>query len=233
MATARRRVEMARAVGADCATEGVFLIGLLNIPAVNMIVGGIVLLFRGVVNDHRKGLGFALGMGVRGEGGGPGDVAMTGGVVVVAAFGKGPFGAGVGFTEGEEIGGDILLGAREAFLAGGELVHESEAEVALFGGEVDGEEAAAEAGGGFPADLAAEAGFIASAREGRQALEEKEENGFEELPIIGAGGEESAEPEVRSVGLIEVEHGEVALAAGGDVEAQTEGAGGSVWSVRA
>jgi hypothetical protein len=213
---------MARAVGADRAAERVLLVGLLNIPTVNMVIGGILLLFFGIVNDHGEDFGFALGMGVRGEGGGPSDVAMTGRVVVVAAFGESPFRTGVGFAEGEEIGGDILFGAREAFLTGGELVHESEAEVAFFGREIYSEEAGTEAGGGFPADLAAEAGFIAGAGEGGQTLEEEKENGFEELPIIGAGGEQGAQPELRTFGLIEVEDGEVALTAGGDIETEPQ-----------
>jgi hypothetical protein len=67
--------------------------------------------------------------------------------------------------------------------------------------------------------LAAEAGFIAGAAEAGELLEEEEEDSFEELPIIGAGGEEGAEPEFGAVGLVEVEDGEVALTGSGDVEA--------------
>jgi hypothetical protein len=99
---------------------------------VQMVVPGIVWFFLGVSTDHAAGLGGPVGVGVGGEGGGPGDVAVAGQVIVIAAFRENPFGAGVGFAKGEKIGGDVLLGAREAFLAGGKLVHEDEAEVALF-----------------------------------------------------------------------------------------------------
>jgi hypothetical protein len=70
--------------------------------------------------------------------------------------------------------------------------------------------------------LAAETGFIAGATKRREALEEVEENGFEEVPVIGASGEEGAEPEFGALGLVEIEGSEVALAGGSDVEAQTE-----------
>jgi len=36
------------------------------------------------------------------------------------------------FAQGKEIGGDVLVVAREMFLSGGELIHQGEAEVMLF-----------------------------------------------------------------------------------------------------
>src|SRR5437867_270053 len=96
------------------------------------------------LDDDAPSGAFAFGVGMSGESGGPGDVAVAGGVQGVAAFGEGPAGAGVEFADGEEIGGDVLLGAGETFFGDGKLVHEGEAEVLFFGGEVDFEKAAAE-----------------------------------------------------------------------------------------
>ena len=84
--------------------------------------------------------------------------------------------------------------------------------------------------GGFPADLAAEAGLIAGGLDARQVLEEIEQNGFEEVPVFGATGEEGEEPEFGAYGFLDVEGGEVALAGGGDVEAEAVGSVGA-WSV--
>ena len=69
-----------------------------------------------------------------------------------------------------------------------------EAEIVLFGGEVDRGEAIAEAASGFPADLLAETGLVAGGLDGLEVLQEIEEDGFEEMPIFGADGEESAQP---------------------------------------
>ena len=66
-------------------------------------------------------------------------------------------------AQGKVIGGDILVTSRNPFLRGGELVHESKAEIMFFGGEVHFREATAELSGGFPTDLFAEAGFITCA----------------------------------------------------------------------
>jgi hypothetical protein len=164
--------------------------------------------------------GFGFGMGVGGECAGPGDVTVAGGVEGVGFFDKGPASAGMDFAEGEEVLGDVGFGAREMFFGVGKLVHEDEAEVMFGGGEIDFKEARAEAGGGFPTDLAAEAGFIAGAADGVEVFEEEKESGFEEMPIFGAGGEEGAEPKFGAFDLVEVEDGEVALAGGGDVEAE-------------
>ena len=112
-----------------------------------------------------EGLEVIAGVGEGGEGSGPGDVAVAGGVVSVAAFGEGPSGAVMNFVQGEEVGGDVVMVFGKVFLGGGELVHEGEAEVEFFGGEVDLGEAGAELVGGFPADLASETRFVAGGLE--------------------------------------------------------------------
>jgi hypothetical protein len=79
--------------------------------------------------------------------------------------------------------------------------------------------------GGFPADLAPEAGLVASGANAREFFEEEEEDGFEEVPIFGAAGEEGAEPEIVGAGFVDVDDGEVAGAGGGNVETKSEGGG--------
>ena len=106
---------------------------------------------------------FALGVSVRSESAGPGDVAMTDRIERIAAFAENPTGAGVLFAQGKVIRGDVLLASGEAFLCGGKLVHQGEAEVVLFAREVDLEETAGKLFGGFPTDLTAETGFVAGA----------------------------------------------------------------------
>ena len=64
----------------------------------------------------------------------------------------------------------------------------------LPGPEIDGEKAVGKLLSGFPADLLAKAAGIPSGFDFRTGLEEKEEDGFEEMPIFGADGEESAQP---------------------------------------
>ena len=54
---------------------------------------------------------------------------MAGGIVAVAAFAEDPFAADKGFAQGEIIGGDVRLASGETLFAGGELVHQGEAEV--------------------------------------------------------------------------------------------------------
>jgi hypothetical protein len=46
------------------------------------------------------------------------------------------------------------------------------------------------------------------------------ENSFEEVPILRAHGQESAEPEFGTAGVIDVKGGEITIATGGDVETQ-------------
>ena len=92
--------------------------------------------------------------------------------------------------------------------------------------ELDLNELAAETVGGFPTDLAAETTGIASSLDRTELGEKFEEDGLEEVPVFGATGEEGAEPEIVGVGFVNVDDGEVALAGGGDVEAQTEVDGG-------
>ena len=122
--------------------------------------------------DHAPSTDFAFGVGVSGEGAGPGDVAMADFVQVVRAFAKDPARAFVAFAQGEEVGGDVLLASGEALPGGGELLHEREAEIVLFAAEVDGNEAAAEMAGGIPADLPAQSGGIARSFERAQFGEE-------------------------------------------------------------
>jgi len=98
----------------------------------------------------------------------------------------------------------------------------------FFGSEIDFEETAGELARGFPTNLAAEAGFVASALNGVEVAEKIKENGFEEVPVFGSHGKKASEPEIGAFGFVNVEAGEIALAGGGDVEAETEGAVGSV-----
>ena len=129
--------------------------------------------------DGGADLAFAFGVSVAGESAGPGDVAMARGVEAVPALGERPAGARVEFAKSEEVGSDVLLGTREALFGDGELVHQAEAEVLLLRGEVDLEEAAAEAAGGFPTDLAAETGFVAGTLKFRDLFEEEEQDGLQ------------------------------------------------------
>ena len=55
-----------------------------------------------------------FGVGVGGEGAGPGDVAVTGRVERVGAFAEGPASPGVGFAQRKVVGRDVGLAFREA-----------------------------------------------------------------------------------------------------------------------
>ena len=171
-----------------------------------------------VVPDGGADRALALGVGVGGECAGPGDVAMAGGVGTVAGFAEGPFAAGEGFAKGEVVRGDVLFAAREALFGDRKLVHERKAEVMFFGGEVHFEETAGVVLGGFPTDLAAEAGFVTGSLDVGQVLEKIEKDRFEEMPIFGAAGEEGAQPEFVALGFVNVDGAEIALAGGGDVK---------------
>src|SRR2546422_6096857 len=111
----------------------------------------------------------------------------------VWAFAENPACALVTFSQGEIIGGNVLVGSGEALLGDGELVHEAETEIVLFAGEIYGGERA-KVLAGFPADLLAEAGGIAGGLHVAQLAQEGEEDGLEEVPIFGAAGEKAAEP---------------------------------------
>ena len=63
----------------------------------------------------------------------------------------------------------------------------------VFGGEVHFFELVGPLAGGFPTDLATEAGFVASGTNVLEFPEEMEEDGFEEVPVFGAGGEEAGD----------------------------------------
>ena len=92
----------------------------------------------------------------------------------------------------------------------------------FFSGEIDLEEAAAELVSSFPTDLATETGFVAGTTDGGQMLHEKEEDGFEEVPVFGAESQECAEPQVGTFRFVDIESGEIAFAGGGDVETEAE-----------
>ena len=166
---------------------------------------------------------FQLEVGVAGEGAGPGDVAVAGGVEGVSAFGEDPLRTVKGFAQGEVIGSDVCVGSRETFFGDGELVHEGKAEFVFFGGEAHGQKPTAEVLFGLPTDLIAETSAVAGAFDIAQLVHEIEENSFKEMPVIGADGEEGAEPEFVAFCFIGVEDGEVALAAGGDIETEAGG----------
>ena len=59
-----------------------------------------------------------LRVGIGRQGAGPGDVAMAGRVVDVAAFAEDPFCSRKCFAQGKVVGGDVLLVFRETLLAG-------------------------------------------------------------------------------------------------------------------
>src|SRR5438128_2631288 len=92
--------------------------------------------------------GFAFDVGMGGESAGPRDIAVAGRIKHIAAFAEDPAGAGVLFTQGKVISGDVLLVARETFLDRGELIHEGKAEIMFLSGEVDLAKDTAEARGG-------------------------------------------------------------------------------------
>ena len=82
-------------------------------------------------------LAFVLSSGIAGEGAGPGDVAVTGGIESVAAFGESPARTVVGLAQREIVGSDVLFGAGEPFFGDGKLVHQRESKVVFEAGEID------------------------------------------------------------------------------------------------
>src|SRR5437016_14265933 len=99
-------------------------------------------------------------MSLSGQSPSPGDVAVAGGIIEVAAFGEDPALADIILPEREVIGTNVLLGPRDSLLGKRKLVHQGEAHVLLLCGKVDLEKAAGEKPGGFPADLATDAALI-------------------------------------------------------------------------
>src|SRR5439155_14696762 len=75
---------------------------------------------------------------------------------------------------------------------------------------------------GFPADLLAKTGGVAGSLDVAKLAQEPEEDRLEEVPIFGATGKESAKPQFFAITLVDIDDGEIALAAGGNVEAKTE-----------
>jgi hypothetical protein len=67
--------------------------------------------------------------------------------------------------------------------------------------------------------LSAVAGFIAGALDVRQGHKEVEDSG-EEMPILSAASKEGAKVELVADGFVDVDGSEIALAGGGDVEAE-------------
>src|SRR5207248_1417689 len=114
-------------------------------------------------------------------------------IQTVTGLAEDPASALVAFSKREEVGGDVLFASGKALLSGGKLVHKGKAEVMFFAGEIDGGKSAAAVLTGFPADLAAKAGRVASGLHVAEFAEELEKNGFDEIPIFGAAGEETAE----------------------------------------
>jgi len=165
---------------------------------------------------------FTFRMGERGQSTRPGNVAMARWVQEVFAFAEIPTGAGVHFAEREEIGGDVLVPARETLFGNGELIHKGETEVMLLRCEVHFLEFVRPLAGGFPTDLAAKAGFVACAANVFEFPEEMEQNGFDEMPVLGAGGEEADKPEVVADFFVDVNGGKIALAGGGNIETESE-----------
>ena len=89
----------------------------------------------------------------------------------------------------------------------------------LFGGEINFEETAGELAGGFLANLATQAGFVARSLNRAKFTEEFEKNRFEKIPIFSAASKQATQPEFFAPGLVNIDGGKVSLAAGGDVEA--------------
>src|SRR5438445_1686941 len=93
----------------------------------------------------------------------------------------------------------------------------------LLAGEVYGAEGA-KVLAGFPADLFAKAGGVASGPHVAQLAQELEEDGLEKIPIFSTTGKKAAEPQLVALSFVDINDGEVALSAGGNIEAETEGA---------
>ena len=81
---------MSRAMGAEGAAQSINLLGILAIPMVEPVIGRVLLFLFGVVNDHSADLAWFFGMGAGGESGGPGNIAMAGGIEGIAALGEDP-----------------------------------------------------------------------------------------------------------------------------------------------
>ena len=160
-----------------------------------------------------------------GQRAGPGDVAVASGIEIVGCFAEDPAAGLKEFAKSEVIGCDVLLSSGETLLGGGKLVHESKPEVVLFAGEIDGGKFAAVLLAGFPADLAAKAGLVAGSLDVAKLAHKCIKNGLDEIPIFGSASEKTAKPEFFASAFIDVDNGEVALAAGGDIETEPVGRG--------
>src|SRR5260221_6495236 len=128
---------------------------------------------------------FAPVMGFGGESARPRDVAMAGGVRAVAAFAEDPFRAGKSLAEGKIVGGNVLLASGETLFRDRKLVHQREAKIVLFGGEVDGQQTPRKLFAVFPTNLAAQSGLVAGRLDAGQALEDNVGGRFKKVPIFG------------------------------------------------
>ena len=68
--------------------------------------------------------------------------------------------------------------------------------------------------------MTADAAGVARAADGAEVFHELEQDGFEEVPVFGAAGEEAGEPEVVLFDFVNVDDGEIALTGGGNIKAQ-------------
>ena len=72
----------------------------------------------------------------------------------------------------------------------------------------------------------AKAGFIAGSADGFEHAQKIEEDGFEKMPVLSPAGEEGAKPKLVAFGFVNIDDGEIALTAGGNIKAKTIGASG-------
>src|SRR5437660_10925634 len=86
--------------------------------------------------DHGPDFTAMFEVGVGSQGASPGDVTVTGWIQVVAGFAEDPARALVAFSQGEEVGGDVLFAPGEALLSGGKLIHERKPKIMLLAVEV-------------------------------------------------------------------------------------------------
>ena len=106
-----------------------------------------------------------VGVSIGGKRAGPGDVAMAGGIERVAAFAESPLGPGVGLAQREVIGGDVGSALGNRFSAVESWFISAKPRSCFFEAKFTLREPAAKLLGGFPADLPAQAGFVAGGLE--------------------------------------------------------------------
>src|SRR5260221_3854017 len=92
----------------------------------------------------------------------------------------------------------------------------------LFASEIDFREPTAVLLRGFPANLAAQTGFITRSLQVGQAFEEIGQNRFEKVPVLCAAGNQPAQPQFIPVCLVDVDRRQVTLPGSGYIKAETE-----------